>query len=128
MTKVPVTIPSDLSLADALERMREHEIRHLPVLDADRLAGIVSERDLAIVGGAPGVKPHKMTIGEAMRGPGFAQMSDHPFTCAPQDLLKSVTQTMLEHKFGSVVVIVDDAVVGMYTTTDALRELVSRLD
>lgn len=128
MSKVPITITGDLSLADALERMRDHDIRHLPVLEGGKLAGIVSERDIAIVSGAPGVKPGKMSISQAMQGPGFAQMSDKPFTCAPSDSLKSVTTTMLEHKFGSVVVVEGETVVGMYTTTDALRELVARLD
>jgi CBS domain-containing protein len=37
--------PSD-TISDLVEQMSDHHIRHLPVLEAGRLAGIVSIRDL----------------------------------------------------------------------------------
>ena len=47
MTRNPVTIGSDADVHDALERMLSGGFRHLPVLDGDRVVGLVSMRDLS---------------------------------------------------------------------------------
>ena len=41
------SIPPDASVLDALRLMAEHEVGALPVLDGERLVGLVSERDYA---------------------------------------------------------------------------------
>ena len=43
----PVTIGADDAAEEALETMREHKVRRLPVIDGHRLIGIVSQGDLA---------------------------------------------------------------------------------
>jgi CBS domain-containing protein len=43
----PVTIGADDSLAETLRTMSEHQVRRLPVIDGDRLVGIVSQADVA---------------------------------------------------------------------------------
>ncbi len=120
MTKVPIVITDDLTLADARQRMFDHKIRHLPVMKGDHLVGIVSERDIAIVNSIPGVKSDRVLVNQAM--------TDKPFTCAPGDTLKSVAATMLERKIGATIVMDETQVVGMFTTIDALKELIERLD
>ena len=48
MTKNPVTIsPDDLAM-DALQKMCELGFRHLPVVDGERVVGMVSVRDLYV--------------------------------------------------------------------------------
>jgi CBS domain-containing protein len=43
----PVTIGADDSLSEALQTMKEHKVRRLPVIDGHDLVGIVSIADLA---------------------------------------------------------------------------------
>ena len=43
----PVTIGADDSVEEALRTMREHGVRRLPVIDGDRLVGIVTQADVA---------------------------------------------------------------------------------
>jgi CBS domain-containing protein len=43
----PVTIGADDSIEEALETMIRHGVRRLPVIDGDRLVGIVSQADIA---------------------------------------------------------------------------------
>lgn len=43
-----ITITPDASVQEAAKRMAEHQIRRLPVVEYDRLVGIVSLGDLAI--------------------------------------------------------------------------------
>jgi CBS domain-containing protein len=47
MTRNPVTIEIDSAVKDALDRMLSGGFRHLPVMDGDRVAGLVSMRDLS---------------------------------------------------------------------------------
>ena len=43
----PVTIGADDSIDEALQTMKEHQVRRLPVIDGHDLVGIVSQADLA---------------------------------------------------------------------------------
>lgn len=42
-----VTIGADDSLDEVLETMKRHQVRRLPVIDGDRMVGVVSQADLA---------------------------------------------------------------------------------
>ncbi len=119
MTPNPVTIPADLSLADASERMYEHDIRHLPVTDQGHVVGLVSERDLAMITGIPGVDKNRVNIAEAM--------SVHPYIVSPDASLLSVCEVMIERKIGTAVVMQDGQIKGIFTVIDALAQLVAML-
>ena len=43
----PVTIGADDSIEEALETMAQHKVRRLPVIDGQRLVGIVAQADIA---------------------------------------------------------------------------------
>jgi CBS domain-containing protein len=47
MTHDPMTIPPDADTEDALRIMLDNGFRHLPVVEGDRVIGMVSMRDLA---------------------------------------------------------------------------------
>src|SRR5262245_61577523 len=59
MTPKVSTCDVNDSIGSVMERMTEGKFRHMPILDKDRLAGIVSNRDL--------LKWHLETIREHMR-------------------------------------------------------------
>lgn len=46
MTPSPTSLPPDATAAEALALMLEHGFRHVPVVDGDRVVGIVSMRDV----------------------------------------------------------------------------------
>lgn len=119
MTANPVAIASDRTLAEAHRLMREKQIRHLPVVDDGRLVGLVSQRDLYLLETLQGVDPDEERVEEAMTA--------EPFTVAPDTPLEEVATAMAEHKYGSAVVLDRGAVVGLFTTVDALRALASLL-
>lgn len=115
MTVSPVVIGSDRTLSDAHRTMREHGIRHLPVVDGGRLVGLVSQRDLYLAETLRGVDPETDAVREAM--------SADPYTVAPGAPLDEVAATMAERKLGSAVVVDRGSVIGLFTTVDALRAL-----
>ncbi|HLT38693.1 MAG TPA: CBS domain-containing protein [Enhygromyxa sp.] len=119
MTPNPVTIPADLSLADAAERMYEHGIRHLPVMDRGHIVGVVSERDLALVTGIPGVDKDRVEVTEAM--------VPHPYIVAPETPLEEVVAVMQERKIGTAVVMKNGEMRGIFSVIDALAVLLFML-
>jgi acetoin utilization protein AcuB len=120
MTRAPYTIGDQQTLAAAHRLMNEHGIRHLPVLDAGRLVGILSQRDLHLIETLRDVNPEEVKVSEAM--------SSEPFTVSVRSSLRKVVSEMAEHKYGSAVVMENDRVVGVFTTVDALRALVALLE
>jgi acetoin utilization protein AcuB len=120
MTRSPYTIGNDQPIAAAHRLMREHGIRHLPVLSGARLVGIVTDRDLALVETMPGIDPAVVKVEEAM--------TPDPYTIASHCSLEWVALQMAEHKYGSTVVVDDGKVVGVFTTVDALRALTELLE
>ena len=115
MSASPVVIESHRTLAEAHDLLREHGIRHLPVVEQGRLVGIVSQRDLYLVETLRGVDAATETVAEAM--------SRNPYTTSPSAALEEVARDMAEHKYGSAVVVNHGKVVGLFTTVDALRTL-----
>lgn len=47
MTPNPICIAADASVGEALQLLDERDIRHLPIVENDRLIGMVSLRDVA---------------------------------------------------------------------------------
>jgi CBS domain-containing protein len=66
MSTVPHTIGTAQPLAAADRLMREHDLRHLPVLDVGRLVGILSQRELDLLLTAPEVDADKTPVSQAM--------------------------------------------------------------
>ncbi len=115
MTPAPHTIGEAQTIAAARRLMRVHGIRHLPVLRQGKLVGLVSERDLLFIEALPGVDPERVLVEEAM--------AERPISLSPATSLEWVVAEMGQLKIGSVVVVEDDRVVGVFTCVDALRAL-----
>lgn len=119
MTMSPHSVGVDQTLATAHEMMRARAIRHLPVLDGDKLVGVVSDRDLHVIESLSGVDVRKVTVAEAM--------STAVYAVEPDTALDVVASTMAAHTYGSAVVMQNQKVVGIFTTTDLCHALVALL-
>ena len=114
-TPYVVSIPPRASIDDALSLMQEHGIRHLPVIQNDRLEGIVSQRDLVTHAGKSWAKILKIED----------IMSCEPLVVSVTDPLSNVAYQLSSHKVGSAIVMdSENQIYGIFTTTDALNALV----
>jgi len=120
MTPSPYSIGKEQSLAQAHHLMRAHQIRHLPVLSAGKLVGVVSDRDLHLIETLRDVDPGHVTIEEAM--------SPLVYTVTPKVSLAEVVREMAQHKYGCAIVEDSGKVVGVFTTVDAMRAFVDLLE
>lgn len=119
MTPAPHTIGSDQKLALARSIMRDHGLRHLPVLRGGKLVGVLSERDLLFLESMAGVDLEIDCVADAM--------TPDIYTAHPDDALRDVARIMYLHKFGCAVVMDGSRLLGIFTTSDALRHLVDVL-
>ncbi|HEX7625224.1 MAG TPA: CBS domain-containing protein [Anaeromyxobacteraceae bacterium] len=119
MTVNPIVISSLRTLSEAHQTMREHGVRHLPVVDAGKLVGVVSQRDLYLLETLRGVDATSETVDEAM--------TPEPYAVPPDASIEEVAREMAQHKYGSAVVVDRGAVVGIFTSVDGLRALSSVL-
>jgi acetoin utilization protein AcuB len=115
MTPAPHTIEPDQPLSTAHRLMREHGIRHLPVLEGGALVGLVSLGDLHLIETLDGVDPRQAAVREAM--------SEDPYAVSPNAPLRRVAAEMAARKISSTVVVESGRVVGIFTAVDGLRGL-----
>jgi acetoin utilization protein AcuB len=115
MTAMPASADEGLLLADAEERMGLDNIRHLIVLSGSHVTGVLSNRDISVALASPGADRKKMIVRDAM--------SEQPYVCTPTTPLHEVAHAMEAHRWGCAIVVDGDEVVGIFTTTDALRAL-----
>lgn len=117
MTRSLRSIGKNQSLETAHEMMRALGIRHLPVLDAGRVVGIVSQRDLYLIETMRDVDPRATQVEDAMSQDIYQVTADAP--------LRDVARAMMEHKYGSAIVMDGQRPIGIFTTIDALAALVA---
>lgn len=115
MTPSPHTIEQQQSLAEAHRLMRSHGIRHLPVMNGEKLVGVISQRDLHLFETLEGVDPEGIAVSEAMSG--------DTYTVSPTSAVREVAAEMADHKYGSAVIIEAGKVSGIFTAVDGLRAL-----
>ena len=116
MTLIPHTVGSEQTITFAQKLMQKYDIRHLPVLHGGELHGIVSDRDLGMIAGLNEVNPDSTTVEEAM--------TQEAYTVSKDTSLFDVLEEMLEHKYGSAVVVEGVKIIGIFTTHDSLKLLV----
>jgi len=112
MTTKPISIEKDCNLLEAAKLMQQNNIRHLPVTYQNKVEGILSESDITLVRGLKDVHIEKMKV--------YDCYTPNPFTVSPDAPLDKVLEEMAERKYGSVVVVDNQKLVGVFTWVDAL--------
>ncbi len=118
MSRKLVTVPVEHSIGQVARLMQAQGIRHVLIMDGDRLAGIVSNRDVRGL----------LTEAESHVLPGFAitrVMTENPVTVSPEAALTDAARAMLERKIGALPVVEGDRPIGILTKSDALEALLA---
>jgi acetoin utilization protein AcuB len=124
MTRDPVTITPQTTVAEVWDLMRELEIRHVPVVDGGVLVGMVSDRDLAHFDiGRALVADGAEALRRQLGTPVVRIMSADVVSVTPDAEMTDVIELLVEHKVGAVPVVRADTreVVGIVSYVDVLR-------
>ena len=108
---VRTVAPGD-SLADAAALMAQRDVGILPVVEDDRLVGIVTDRDIAIRGVA-----NRLRCGVRVD----RVMSRKVLSCGPDDDLDAVLETMASQQLRRLPVCANGELVGMISIGDAAQ-------
>ena len=129
MSRHPITIRPDLSLADALRVMRDAKVRRLPVVDReDRLVGIVLEKDLLYASPSPATSLSVYELNYLVsRITVDSLMTRDVVTVSEDTALEEAARIMADHNIGGLPVMRDGVLVGMITESDLFKVFIELL-
>jgi acetoin utilization protein AcuB len=121
MTEAVLAVETFDSIAVARRLMAKHRVNQLPVLDNDRLVGIVTDRDIR------DAYPTSLMINRAEEIDRFADkitveevMTHDVFVVRPDTALVTAVGLLRRHRIGAMPVIKDQKLVGIITRSDIL--------
>lgn len=122
MTKDVITLSPEDSIRTAIHLMREKNIRHLPLLNAEKeMVGLVTDRDIK---SATPVFMESEKIHQQLEMPLSSIMTTIIITGHPLDFVEDVAVIFYDHKIGCLPILNSGELVGIITGTDLLHTLV----
>ncbi len=115
MTRLPIEFEHCETVGDAIEAMESFGIRHIPVMNGSHLKGLVSQRDILQAQVAHGAATNRLPLKQICQ--------TNLISVTPVTPINEVAELMLASKVGSAIVLDGGFVVGIFTSTDALRVL-----
>lgn len=106
------TVRPETTVGDSVALLRRYGIRHLPVMEGDRVVGVVTDRDLR------GVPPETRVT---------AIMSRPVVVVSPRTAMEKAARLLFDRRIGCLPVIEEGKLVGILTQTDAVAALVNMM-
>ena len=113
MTHLPFEAERCETAGDAAAIMQQHDVHHIPVMSGSHLTGIVSQHDL--------LQAQLRLEDEFLKTPLEQICATDTLIVSPVDPIDEVVRSMLQRSKDSAAVVDGGFVVGVFTTTDALR-------
>ena len=114
------TVTPDATISEVLAGLAEHRVGALVVTDdGERIAGIVSERDVVLALHRRGTAVLDMLVSEVMTA--------DVVTCAPDAEVDSLMTVMTERRVRHIPVVVDDRLAGIVSIGDVVKHRVHEL-
>jgi len=125
MTKDVITLTLNDSLFDAKMLFKKHQIRHIPVVENEKIVGMLSLTDLLRISFVDSYSDNEsidttiynmLSIGQVM--------ANNPVNVSSDSIIKDVASLLATKEFHALPVVNNEKLVGMITTTDLLNYLV----
>jgi acetoin utilization protein AcuB len=122
MTATPITVAPMTPMLEARQRMAQARIRHLIVVEDDRLVGIITDRDIRLNLPSPATSLSvwelnfllaSLTVRSVMTSAVLVVESHRP--------IAEAARIMIDHKIGALPVVDDGRLVGIVTESDFVR-------
>ena len=126
MSKEVETVNRDTTAREAYKIMKKGGFRHMPVVDGDKLVGIISDRVLRLV----------MTVADSSELSAkdipkdikvSKVMTADPAILVPETDLRQAVSLMTRHKIGALPVVEKGKLVGIVTQIDLMKLLTNLL-
>ena len=128
MTSNPITITPDTSFPEAFRTMRENRIRHLPVVEKEKLIGVVAQTDLLHASPSPATSLSVFEINYLLANLHVREvMSAPPVTVSEDAPIEEAARVIVEKKSGCLPVMRDGELAGLITESDVFEVFVEIL-
>ena len=114
MTSNPTSCSSQDSVVDAAKAMAKEDVGPIPVVDGERLVGLLTDRDIVVRVVAEGRDPQSTTVGEVA--------SSDLATVSPEETLDRALQLLAERRVRRLPVVEGDRLVGILAQADVARQ------
>src|SRR5689334_20455579 len=126
MTAQPLTVQTSTPMREAVDIMTQRRVRRLPVMEGERLVGIVSRTD--VLRSSPADVNPLSPVARTL--PAFARpvadcMTKNPLVVAPEDPIERAAQILRDKKIGALPVVRRHELVGIITESDLFRAFVA---
>jgi acetoin utilization protein AcuB len=116
MTRDAVTLEASRPIEEAISLLAGRQFRHIPVVEGGRLVGVLSDRDVL----------RALVRNLDVAGPVASIMRSQPVHVRPELVIGDAIRLLLEHRINCLPVTREpDVLVGILTTTDLLRALLT---
>ena len=114
MTSGPTSIASDAMVVEAARRMLSEDVGSLPVVEGEKLVGIVTDRDLVLQVVAKDLDPHNVAVADVC--------TQDPVTAGVDESLDDALQRMAKEQVRRLPVVSDGRLVGILAQADVARK------
>jgi acetoin utilization protein AcuB len=127
MTKELVILNPTQSLYDAEKLFNQHSIRHIPVVEGDRIVGVISRSDLLRISFSE-LNDEEETVDSLVYDTYTIPqvMTRIPVTVESDTTIKEVAEILAKQSFHSIPVVDQGKLVGIVTTTDLINYLLEQ--
>ena len=128
MTRDPYTIQVSASINTLIGLMRDKKLRKVPVLDGEKLVGIVTDRDIERVSPSKATSLSVYEINYLLSKITVADsMVSNVITCSPDDYIEDAALVMRENRINSLLVMENGKLVGIVTDSDLFDALIDMM-
>ena len=113
MTASPTAIASDKTAVDAARTMTTENVGSLPVVEEQKLVGMITDRDLVTNVLAKDLDPNKVPVAEVA--------TQDPVSVSPDESLDTALERMAEKQVRRLPVVEDGRLVGILAQADVSR-------
>ncbi|OLT21259.1 histidine kinase [Pseudonocardia sp. CNS-139] len=114
------TVVASATVAELIAELAAHNVGALPVIDGERLVGIVSERDVVRRLDAGGPQLLAATVGDIM--------TTDVTTCSPEDSVADLAAIMTARRFRHLPVVVGGRLAGIVSIGDLVKARIDLLE
>ncbi len=127
MSENPVVLDQNASIMKAIQIMKEYGVRRIPIVQQDKLVGIVTDRDIRE---ATPSKATTLDVHELYYLLSEIKVKDimtpDPITIQPEETVEFAAVIMLENRISGLPVVDDNKrVIGIITQTDIFKVLIN---
>ncbi len=129
MTRNPITIQAGASVSSLIALMRENKLKKVPVLDGEKLVGLVTDRDVEKVSPSAATTLSVFEINYLLSKATVRDaMSKEFFTCTPDTLVEDAAVLMRENRVNAICVVNEEGrLIGLVTESDLFDAVIDML-